>query len=93
MESGVCTQCTTLVLEGLDLILSPVLMANVYSGKPDLVLVIPVTIFLIAAASFAFSLILGQKLKWQKDSKAVKFQQTCVPTAISINISCLFFTL
>lgn len=54
---------TTLVLEGLDLILSLVLMASVYSGKPDLVLVIPVTIFLIAAASFAFSLILGQKLK------------------------------
>lgn len=61
MESGICTQSTTLVLESLDLILSLFLMACVYSGKPDLVLVTPVTIFLIAAASFAFSFELRPK--------------------------------
>lgn len=61
MESGICTQCATLVLESLDLILKLFLMACVYSDKPDLVLVIPVTIFLIASTSFAFSFELRPK--------------------------------
>lgn len=68
MESGICTQCATLVLERLDLILGLFLMSCVYSGKPDLVLVLPVTIFLNAAASLALSF----ELRPKADRKVVK---------------------